>query len=371
MGRKKAKIFIVCTGVGHIHRGYESFTQECFNALSDRGDQEYFLLKGGGEPRDHELRITCLQRNSSAAAFISRITGKETYQLEQLSFLVGMIPALIRHQPAVIFYSDFILGTYLWHLRRVMKFKYRLLFSNGAPNGPPFSTMDHVQQLMPFYLDEAVKNGAPAAMQTLLPYGFDIRLDDRLDSLAAKATIKAALGLPTGKKIILSVGAINKHHKRMHYLISELAQLPEEYFLVILGQFEDETPELQVLADTLLRDRYVMKSVPYERVRNYYLASDAFVLTSLSEGFGRVLIEAASYGCRSFVHDSITFRQVMGEDAVYVDMNQPGALAGELLQDTETEGAEQRINAVYERYSWDRLAPNYSAMITKLIQSNA
>ena len=54
-------------------------------------------------------------------------------------------------------------------------FKYKLLFSNGAPNGPPYTPMDHVQQLLNHYYNEYNKNANNDISQNILPYGFDIK----------------------------------------------------------------------------------------------------------------------------------------------------------------------------------------------------
>ena len=44
----KTKVFLVCSGLGKINRGFESFTQECFVALSSVTKLEVTLFKGGG-----------------------------------------------------------------------------------------------------------------------------------------------------------------------------------------------------------------------------------------------------------------------------------------------------------------------------------
>src|ERR1700750_581633 len=118
MSQQKPNVFIVCTGVGHINRGYESFTKECFDALKDNDAFDLYLLKGGGKSTGKEIKISCIKRNTSLASFIDRITRKGTYWVEQFTFLIGMLSSIARYKPAVIYYSDFILGTYLWHVRK-------------------------------------------------------------------------------------------------------------------------------------------------------------------------------------------------------------------------------------------------------------
>ena len=297
---------------------------------------------------------------------MTKVLPFDAYQIEQITFCISLLPLILRKKPVVIYYSDFWLGTYLWHLRKLLKLKYKLLFSNGAPNGPPFKTEDHVQQLLPVYLEQAIKEGAPASMQTLLPYGFNIAIKERLTGLAKKENTKKQLGFSSDQKIILSVGAINKHHKRMDYLINEIAKLGKDYFLIILGQFEAETAGVIELASVKLPGRYLITNVAYEKVKDYYLAADYFVLASLNEGFGRVLIEALSYGLPCIVHDYINAKQVLGENAAYLDMQKEGMLAHYLEVTKLKLDPKFLIQAAYNCYSWDILKDDYIKMIKQL-----
>jgi 1,2-diacylglycerol 3-alpha-glucosyltransferase len=359
-------VFIVCTGLGHINRGYESFTRECFDALKDTSEFNLHLVKGGGKSIGNEIALPNLPRRNKAAQFLAKILPTDSYTIEQATFCMAMLPLILTKKPAVIFYSDFTLGTYLWHLRKYFKFKYKLLFSNGAPNGPPFKTEDHVQQLLPVYLEQAIQQGAPASMQTLLPYGFDIDIRERINSIHQKAQVRKHLGLSPTQKVILSVGAVNKHHKRMDYLIEEIAKLGKEYYLVILGQFEAETAELQRLASEKLAGRFTIANVSFQQVKDYYIAADYFVLASLNEGFGRVLIEALSYGLPCIVHDYINAKQVLGENATYLDMRKKGNLMQFFKTENTTTDKELLIRAAAQLYSWNNLKNKYIYMICKL-----
>ncbi len=148
-GKKQMPVvFLVCTGLGRVNRGYESFTRECFEALKENNQFKLLLFKGGGKTKEHEFAITNLQRNNKLSILIAKLLHKNSYLIEQVSFCLFFLPHIIRKRPSIIYYSDFILGTYLWHLRKIFKFEYKLLFSNGAPNGPPYKTEDHVQQLL-------------------------------------------------------------------------------------------------------------------------------------------------------------------------------------------------------------------------------
>ena len=38
---KISKVFLICSGLGRVNRGFESFTQECFDALSQAPELEF------------------------------------------------------------------------------------------------------------------------------------------------------------------------------------------------------------------------------------------------------------------------------------------------------------------------------------------
>jgi len=365
----KPVVFIICSGVGHINRGYESFATECNEAIRNNDQYDIILLKGAGSKQQNELPVWCIHRNSTSAKFISKITGKEPYWLEQFTFAMAMLPKVFKYKPAVVLYWDFSLGTFLWHLRRFLKFKYKLLFSNGAPNGPPFTRMDHIQQHLPVHNKAGLDGGTPPAMQTLIPCGIHMSVAERLKELGKKDAYRKKLQLPVDKKIILSVGAVNRSHKRIDYVVDEVAQLPEEYFLIVLGQFTDETSGILQEAEEKMKGRYIIKNVAREEVDDYYKAADVFVLMSLREGLPRVLPEALSYGLPCFAHNYPVATETLGRYGFYIDAKVRGALANAITtfyRENPDVISKDIIQYAYDTYSWDVLAPKYLNMIDKV-----
>jgi len=104
-----------------------------------------------------------------------------------------------------------------------------------------------------------------------------------------------------------------------------------------------------------------------KEVKKYYIISDYFVLSSLIEGFGRVLVEALSYGLICVVHDYINSKEVLKESGVYIDMQKKGELRTFFeINNTISTNKEKLIKAAYESYSWDKLGPAYEEMILLL-----
>lgn len=369
------KVFFLCSGLGHVSRGFESFTRECFDALAHSDGLDVTLFKGGGASSSREHTLWNLPRNESLTQRLERWTGRGAYYLEQLTFAVSLLPYLFAKTPDVIFFSDMALGNALWHLRRKSKLSYRFIFSNGGPFLPPFPRWDLVQQVSPEFFEEARLSGVPDSRQMLVPYGIAIPYGWRPPTAAERDELRVNLGLPVGRPIVITVGAISSEHKRMDYALRELASIPSEKrpFLVMLGAQDSLlSPPVHALAAELLpAGDYTIRSVPYAEVAHYLRASNIFTLCSLREGFGRVYLEALLSGLPVIAHDFETSRYVLGSSATFIDMTNAGALAAsvvERLSDASsgaTAAFEARHRDVATRFGWHNLVPLYTQMLQR------
>lgn len=364
------RVFILCSGLGNVKRGFESFTQECFETLSKESKLDIILFKGSGESSDKEITLWNLSRQSWIAVQLGKIIRRDSYYIEQVSFTLNLLQHIHRQQPDVIYFSDGTVGNVLWHWRRLTKQSYKLLFSNGAPFFPPFLPYcDFVQQVAPSHFQAALDRGVPAAKQSLVPYGVKIPAELTILSTPEREALRSQLGLPERRHIILSVGAINKSHKRMDYLIRELAALPEPRpYLLLLGQQDSQSPEIHQLGNQLLgTDSFQIKTVVSHQVVDYYRVADVFVLASLNEGFGRVFLEAMSYGLPCLVHDYEVARFVLGKEGYFANFELTGSLASLISQVLAESNDESKrylqYRTVYNRFSWDKLRPSYVEMI--------
>jgi glycosyltransferase involved in cell wall biosynthesis len=171
------------------------------------------------------------------------------------------------------------------------------------------------------------------------------------------------------------VAAVNSSHKRLDYVVREVAALTSPRpLLLMLGQAEDETPAILRLAEQLLgAGGFAHRTVAQHEVAPYYRAADVFVLASLSEGFGRVLLEAMSQGAPCLAHNYDLTRYILGEHGLLADLSRDGELAAmiaQVLQYSRTrasncQGQRDRHSWVHERFGWDTLAPEYMKMIRR------
>lgn len=368
-GLARPKVFLVCSGLGHLRRGFESFTQECFDALVDEPALDLTLFAGGGKTRGRQIALWTLHRQEALTQWLGSVSGRGVYFIEQATFFLSLIPHLLLKKPNIVFFMDGNLGNMLWHWRRWTGASYKLLFSNGGPLMPPFPRSDKVQQVNPYHLQQALHAGDTAEKNVLVPYGFQISPQFTELSLSEKQALRKEVRLPTDRKIVLSVGAINSSHKRMDYLVREFAKLAEPRpFLLMLGQLDEESPAIVQLATQLLgEENFSIRSATYNEMSSYYQVADIFILTSISEAFGRVLAEAASYGLICIAHDYEVSRYVLDAEGCFCDMKIEGTLAQTLtellLSGRYQQNSARRHQAIYDKFSWDVLRPRYVELI--------
>jgi len=367
------RVLISCTGVGIVNRGFESFAREAFDGLKNFPGLESWLIKGAGERTECEIPVWCLPRTGRAARWLGSLIHRNSTIAEQLSSFLPIVREIRRLRPHVIFHSDASLGYQLFSRRKWTGVSYRLVYSNGGPIGPPFDRTDFVQQVAPFYHAQAISFGEPAAKHFLLPYGIQVPSAPVFDP-AIRQTLRRRLHLPPNRPVILSVGWISRQHKRMHYVVEELARLPQPRpFLQMLGAMDESSREIIELANQLLGpEGFAAKSVPYQEVSDFYRAADVFVLASLQEGFGRVYLEALMHGLPVIAHRHPVMEYVLGGEGMLGDLSRAGELAALLARELKPtlDGAAvlRRWDNVRRRFSWPALAPQNYNMFLKIQQ---
>jgi len=359
----------VCSGLDHAHRGFESFARQCFDALHKDPSLHIELVKGSGRRGPDERSVPTLRRDHAVAKALGGAFGFRPFRLEALAFAFSLQPVLMRRRPDVVFLSEWDTARGLAGLRSLTRLRFKLLLSNGTFATGGFDHLDHVQELTPAGFDHVVACGADPRRHTVLPLGFDIDKQLTLPSEAERSRLRQRLELPVDRQILLSVAALNRHHKRLDYLIEEVAALPRPRpYVMLIGEPEAETPGLRTLARNRLGDDgHAIRTVPAAEVADFYRVSDVFVLASLAEAQGRALVEAMSHGLPCITHDSPVMRFAVGDCGRFGDLSQRGALTGLLesgMPGRDADQAEARHAFVYERFSWDRLRPRYVELLS-------
>ncbi len=364
---RAVRVYLPCTGLGRVTRGFETVTRECARALQGQAGVHVTVFGGGRALKAEERRVPSLGRFSAAATALGAVLRRDPYFIEQTSFALAFLPALIAGDPDVVYFSDLNLGNACWHWRRLSGQRFRLLYYNGGPTTRPFTRCDLVQQVSPEHLQAAVERGESRRRQVLLPHGMAIPETFIPETDDERRRTRLALGIPAEGPVVLSVGNLESAHKRMDYVVRETAALPgPRPHLLLLGAENEHTPAVRALADALLgRDGCTMRTVERSLALSAYRAADAFVLASLHEGFGMAHLEALAAGLPCAAHDSPTTRYIYGPHARLADLRVPGALtpllASALGERASSGGAAAHDRHAWARdhFSWDHLAGRY------------
>jgi glycosyltransferase involved in cell wall biosynthesis len=327
------KIAVLCSGLGHVARGVETWADVTAASLYRRG-YDVTLYKGGGSAtRPFERVVRCAQRYGSLAenlprwmpACAWRLGCTSPYAVEQTTFALSALSELRRGRFDVLHTQDPWLAWVLQKTRRVHRAK--VILGHGTEEPAWFlQKFEHVQELTPFYLQ---RHGDLGGRRWFAAPNF---VDADVFRPGDRAVARERLGLPPNKYIVLCVAALNRSRKRVDWLSYEFARANlNDALLVLAGAEEPETPTLLEEVEPLLRDRVcILKNVAHADMPLLYQAADVHALCALQEVLGLCLLEAMATGLPCIGHTWGATEWVIGPGGSIVDMQQPGALAAVL-----------------------------------------
>jgi glycosyltransferase involved in cell wall biosynthesis len=236
----------------------------------------------------------------------------------------------VRREYDIVHVQDPTTGTILNHLHRLGLSRPRVILANGTNQSVEWlSHLAVVQELSPVAAGRWPRrdgNGYPTVF--CVPNFIDLETFSTGDQEVARRRFN----LPADALIVLCCAAIGRFHKRIDYLIREFAAFVEGYaggvFLVVAGARESDTDAVIALGRELLGERVLfLVDLPRTEMPQLYRAADLFVLSSLFEAFGIVLLEAMAIGLPVICNDTPTFRHVVGPAGLFADISKENGLA--------------------------------------------
>ncbi len=356
------KIALACVCLGRVNRGFESFTESLFRGLRRQAPHlDVTLFQGGGKSGEHRVVIPHLP---CWELLVGWLGPRKASLLEQRLFALNLYPLLRTGGYDVVHYNDLVMGSALFHLRRHFGGKFKLLYCNGAPSPPVHyhHRCDFAQMLTGPMHEEALSFGLSGNRLFFVPYGVDAQQFSPKAKEVCYETRKK-LGIPEKAKVVLTVAALKKEHKRVDYLIREIAQLDEPVWFLAAGQRTEETLDLEEQAQCLLPNRWRFLTWPHNQTHLLYGAADLFALASLSEGFALVIIEAILTELPVIIHNGPVFQWIADGFPIHlIDMASEGTLRGSLLEMLAVAQDPPSRDPAVLRFSWEALIPHYLNM---------
>lgn len=357
------RVAIACPGVGLVQRGFERLFRDLFDEM--RRDFSMTLFKGGGPRTADEIALPFLARGGRAIRYlpIHRLMRRTPMHTECLTFALALLPHLRDGRYDIVHVIDPPLARLLFHLRRTLKLRFRLLYTEGTAMPPrDYPPCDVLHQISAATLADAVAGGQTARAMRLVPCGYR---PDHFHTRLGRAELRAKHGIPSDRFVILSVAALNRGHKRTHHLIDEVARLPGAPLLWLDGSLDHGDPDLPDYARARLGDRVRVTHVRSSEVGELYALADVMPHAATFEAFGLALVEAAGAGLPVVTHDAPHFRWLLPNPDCWIDMTAPGALA-QLLEAMMHDPAERQRRVMSDHvranYAWSTLRRSYAAL---------
>ncbi|QYZ79306.1 glycosyltransferase family 1 protein [Methanofollis formosanus] len=205
-----------------------------------------------------------------------------------------------------------------------------------------------------------------------IPNGVDT---ERFSPSSDPGDLKERLGVPDGRKVVLSVGRFipQKDPFRMVDLFSELERLRDDLTLVAAGHGALLDATREYAAEKGVKNAIFPGRIPWEDVPSLYAIADLYLMTSKYEGQPLTLLEALSSGLPCIVSDIPTLGLVKEADAgLVIDLSQPAVAARSVAAYMENGVAAHATNArryALENLKWSGIADQYIRAFEEVVRT--
>ena len=336
----------------------------------------------------HEVHVITrldegLPRESTENGFyIHRVRVINKRILESASFFINTFLVLRRIKPDLIHVQS-ILAVLHAFLAKLFLRKPFVVYGRGTDIYLA-SRFDRLLYKLTLARADAViaqTNDMKSAIQKLyhrdvfvIPNGVDI---DRFSRISrGKARIR--LNIEANEKILLFVGGL-RPVKGVRYLIESMSiikQRDRNIRLLIVGDGEQRR-NLEKSTEKLNLGKWISFAgeIPSERVAEYLVASDIFVLPSLSEGFPLTVLEAMASGLPIVTTRVRGLPEIVkdNENGCLVQPKNPGQIAEKVLLLLENDDLRQRVSEnnreKAKQYTWESVAKNLEEIYSEVTRN--
>jgi glycosyltransferase involved in cell wall biosynthesis len=340
---------------GRVQRGSETFNEALAEKLKKRRHKIVWYKGFSEELPKHEFSGSFLKRLQKRAFLDKPMRKVLTFTLKHLPEIAS------RRSDVIIPMNGF------WQVLLLKVFqpigRYKILITGHS--GPGWDERFNLY-LKPDVFIATTKPAKTWAKQTcswtrveLIPYAVDVN--------QFRNAKPANINLP--KPIVLCPAALVPY-KRVDLAIKAVEKLGNTS-LLILGKGELEK-KIKKMGNQLLRERFHLTSVAYNKMPAYYKASDIVTLpSSFQENSPMVFLESLAARKMVVTTDTPRNRWMLGKAGVFCDpaniVEYKDALKKGLLK-SRKKNTKKIIDEVVEKFKWKKVLPHYESIIESLIE---
>jgi len=341
------RVAIVSSGLGHVHRGIETWAATVAEVLHKSGGN--VILFGSGprpDARSPYVRVPCLRRDGWIRRFVS---WDKAYLYEQISFARNLRRHLRSDRFDIVHAADPNVAQQL--ISHCAKQNLALVYQDALAIGPVWcSKFKHVQALAPYYKDSAKTD---TSSWRVIPHFIDTKIFTPAPQNRAPLQIIAVGDFsPVAKK-------------RLDWVVSEYSAANSELQLLLVGSATQlDLDRIRIEAERMPGRVQIRTNVPHKEMPDLYRSADIFVHAATNEPFGIVLIEAMASGLPIIAHSYPVTEWIVGEGGEIIDMTKAGDLAAAIdklaaNEDLRRERANKALARVRTTFDRNLILPLY------------
>ncbi len=207
--------------------------------------------------------------------------------------------------------------------------------------------------------NKLLQAGVPAEKIYVIPTAVDLE-KFYLRADAEVGQLKKLWG--EDNKIILFVGRLEQE-KNLNWFLDVFGEVIKKYpsvvFVIVGAGSEDEKLKTKTRALNLTTAIKFVGAVNYLELKNYFQASNMFVLPSLSESFGKVLVEAGAAGLPAVASATTGAQEIIqdGENGFLVGIGDKKAMQEKILLLLQNEKLAEEMgqkarSMAEEKFNW-------------------
>lgn len=352
------KIVFLSFYKGIVPRGVETFVDELASRLVQNHDITVFQL-GSEKNKKYKIKNINLKMswpNDTSNSFLSKFF-LDYYSLKIAQFTLEVAPFLLKENYEIIIPTN---GGWQSLFCKIISLIKRSKMAISGQCGPGYDERWNLLCHPDLFISLSRRDElwAKKYLKNV------IKIPNGVDLNKFNPTVAPVI-IPLRKPIILCASALSPF-KRVDLAIKAVSQL-ENASLLVLGQGDNKQRNyIEKLGQTLLKDRFLLKTVPHDKIAPYFNASDLLTFPSHpSEAFGIVLVEAMATNLPVVATDDEVRKEIIGDAGIFINPENIDEYSAALKKALETNwGDKPRLQA--ENFSWDKISQNYEKELKKL-----